>query len=58
MMSCWMQILDLRFPKPIYRSVHAVLTHNLGECKKSIINEESTLVQAIAWRQAKSYSLL
>ena len=57
-MSCWMQILDLRCPKQIYWTVHAVLTHDLGECKKTIINEESTLVQAMAWRQAKGYSLL
>ena len=57
-MSCWMQILDLRCLKQIYWTVHAVLTHYLGECKKNTINEESTLVQAMAWRQAKSYSLL
>ena len=58
MMSCSMQILDLRCPKQIYWTVHAVLTHDLGECKKNIINEESTVVQVMAWRQAKSYSLL
>ena len=59
MMSCWMPILDLRCLKQIYWTVHAVLTHDLGECKKkNIINEESTLVQAMAWRQAKSFSLL
>ena len=58
MMSCWMQILDLRCPKQIYWTVHAVLTHDLVECKKKIINEESILVQAMAWRQAKDYSLL
>ena len=59
MMSCWMQILDLRCPKQIYWTVHAVLTHDLVECKKKpIINEESTFVQAMAWRQAKDYSLL
>ena len=52
-----MQILDLRCPKQIYWTVHAVLTHDLGECK-NMINEESTLVQVIAWHQAKSYSLL
>ena len=40
-MSCWMQILDLRYPKQIYRTVHAGLTHDLGECKKNIINEDS-----------------
>ena len=36
MMFCWMQILDLRCPKQIYLTVHAVLTHDLGvgECKK------------------------
>ena len=34
MMSCWMQILDLRRPKQIYWTVHAVLTHDLVECKK------------------------
>ena len=34
MMSCWMQILDLRCPKQIYYTMHAVLTHDLGECKK------------------------
>ena len=38
--------------------MHAVLTHDLGKYKKNIINEEPTLVQAMAWRQAKSYSLL
>ena len=57
-MSCWMQVLDLRCPKQIYWTVHAVLTNDLGECKKNIIDEESTLVQAMAWRQAKGYSLL
>ena len=58
MMSCWMQSLDLRCPKQIYWTVNAVLTHDFGECKKKIINEESTLVKAMAWRQAKSYLLL
>ena len=58
MMSCWMQILDLRCPKQIYWTAHAVLTHDLGESKKLYYNEESTLVQVMAWRQAKSYSLL
>ena len=53
-----MQILDLRCPKQIYWTVHAVLTHDLGECKILYYNEESTLVQVMAWRQAKSYSLL
>ena len=53
-----MQILDLRCPNQIYWTVHAVLNHDLGECKKNIINEESTLVQAMTWRQAKSYSSL
>ena len=57
MMSCWMQIFDLRCPKQIYWTVHAVFTHDLGECKKNIINEELTLVQVMAWRQAKRYSL-
>ena len=58
MMSYWMQILDLRCRKEMYWIVHAVLTRDLGECKETIINEESTLVQVIAWPQAKSYSLL
>ena len=59
MMSCWMQILDLRCPKQIYWTVHAVLTHDLGEGKKkNIINKKSTLVQVMGWCQAKSYSLL
>ena len=58
MMSCWMQILDLRYPKHIYWTVHAVLTHDLGESKTNITNDRSTLVQVMAWRQAKSYSLL
>ena len=58
MMSYWMQILDLRCRKEMYWIVHSVLTHDLGECKETIINEESTLVQVIAWPQAKSYSLL
>ena len=44
-----MQILHLRCPKQIYWIVHAVLTHDLGECKKNIIYEESTLVQVMAW---------
>ena len=35
MMSCWMQILDLRYRKQIYWTVHAVLTHDLGEWKKT-----------------------
>ena len=52
-----MQILDLRCPKQIYWTVHAVLTHDLGECKKNIINEESTLVHVMTWPQVKSYSL-
>ena len=46
-MSCLMQILDLRCPKQIYWTMHAALTHDLGECK-NIINEESTLVQVMA----------
>ena len=58
MMYCWMQILDLRCPKQIHWTGHAVLIHDLCECQKNIINEESTLVQVMAWRQAKSYSLL
>ena len=29
-----MQIFDLRCPKQIYWIVHAVLTHDLGECEK------------------------
>ena len=58
MMSYWMQILDLRCLKQIYWTVHAVLTHDLGEWKKNIINEESTLVQVMNWRQAKSYSII
>ena len=58
MMSCWTQILDLCCPEQIDWTMHTVLTHDLGEYKKNIINEESTLVQAMAWRQAKGYSLL
>ena len=59
MMSCWMQILDLRFPKQIYWTVPVVLTHDLGECKKKTLSMRSqTMVQAIAWRRAKSYLLL
>ena len=58
MMSCWMQILDLPCTKQIYWKVHTVLTHDLGEYKKNIINEVSTLVQAMACRQAKVSSLL
>ena len=38
--------------------MHTLLTHDLGECKKNIINEVSVLVQVVAWHQAKSYSLL
>ena len=35
MMSYWMQILDLRCLKQIYWTVHAVLTHDLGELNKT-----------------------
>ena len=43
MMSYWMQILDLRCPKQIYWTVHAVLTHDLGECKKSSLIKSQQL---------------
>ena len=35
MMSYWLQILNLCIPKQIYWTVHAVLTHDLGELKKT-----------------------
>ena len=39
-MSYWMQILDLRWPKLIYWTVHVVLTHDLDECQKTLMRSQ------------------
>ena len=39
-MSYWMQILDLRWPKLIYWTVHVVLTHDLDECQKTLMRNQ------------------
>ena len=51
MMSCWMQILDLRCPKQIYWTVHTVLTHDLGECKKTLMRSQHWFRQWLGARQ-------
>ena len=52
MMSCWMQILDLPCTKQIYWIVHTVLTHDLGEYKKtSLMRCQHWFRQWLAARQ-------
>ena len=40
MMSLWMQIFDLHWPKQIYWTVHVVLTHDLDKCQKTLMRSQ------------------
>ena len=57
MMSYWMQSLDLRCQNRFIEQSTFCSPMTSVNAKKNI-NEESALVEQMAWRQAKSYSLL